>query len=481
MLTLTILLLVFLMLYVAFRFTSSNSDMFFYALSAVVSLVGINIHFGITLYLSRLVILLFFVGLFLRLSMREPRVKINQIVIPFGIICFVILLEHFISSMLSERLYEGLRQILIYASVMTLFILIITLSEKSETIIKGVKIYIAVGLTQGLYGIYQVIGGPFGWPTYQTLLAGIPTSSDKTIDGFLYSGPYGLFRATGFFPGDVSHFAAYMASVIVLVLALLMHNPRSMYLKLVFAISVAALLLSLSRSGVLSLILFGVPTLLFVVVKFKLIRSRFYSKFFRYSFGFIIILALFMPQFTNFDVSYFIDIINRRMSDLVNVGVDAQGSMGIHILTRLMALDAFVSSPLFGVGLGVNASPWFSEFYNAGWAGSHSHHFDILGQTGLLGALLEWLFMWMVGSYMWRGLKIKQAPHQERLLLAGLFSTFILIIFGNLLYHYFLNDFVWYLLGSGVALSRAIILDANKMTMAHNINTVPNDKSHAIT
>jgi O-antigen ligase len=172
-------------------------------------------------------------------------------------------------------------------------------------------------------------------------------------------------------------------------------------------------------------------------------------------------------ELISFDIVFLFDVIVRRMEDLFKAGLDPQGSMSIHIMTRLLALDAFALNPLFGVGLGVNASPWFSETYNAGWAGSHSHHLDILGQTGIVGALLEWLFMGTVVQYMWRGLKLKQAPRHERLVLAGIFSTIIFIILANILYHFFLNDFVWYLLATGTALSRAMLLNQNKRTVPY--------------
>ena len=454
------------MINTALKLKRSNSDILFYILSGVVSLVGLNVKFGATLYLSRLFMVLFLIGLLIKLLLRGPsyRLYINKSAAVFGVIFALILVQHFMSVIISERVYDGLRQLLIYSSVMTLFIIILGINLQTTTIIKGLKIFLAVGLFQACYGIYQVLGGPYGMPTYQSLIFW-PTAGDKTVDGLLFSGSFKLFRATGFFPGDVSHYAAYMATIVLLTATFIMTDSRSKYLKIGLFISVVALLLSLSRSGLLALIIFGLPTLFFMVVKLNVIPKKVYSRFFTYLSGLTIILIVFgsaMGESIGFDISYLFDVVIRRMDDLVNVGVDKEGSMGIHILTRLMALDAFASNPLFGVGLGVNASPWFSEAYNALWAGSHSHHLDILGQTGIVGATLEWFFMLMVGHYMWRGLKLKEAPADERIILAGLFSVFILMIFGNLLYHYFLNDFVWYFLATGTALSRAMLIKHNK-------------------
>ena len=73
-----------------------------------------------------------------------------------------------------------------------------------------------------------------------------------------------------------------------------------------------------------------------------------------------------------------------------------------------LGIDAFLSSPIIGVGLGVNASPWYSKKYQAGWAGSHSYHIDKLGQTGLVGIIIEWILMFMILKYMIKA--YKQAP-----------------------------------------------------------------------
>ena len=270
-----------------FKFTQSNSSIFFYILSGVVALVGINFHFGMTFYLSRLFIIVFLIGLLVRLSLKAS-IYINKVALVFGALFFLILFQHFISVIISERVYDGLRQIFIYLGVMSLFIIILSMNFQTTTIIKGLKIFLAIGLFQGVYGIYQVIGGPFGWPTYQSIMSFIPTANDKTVDGFLYSGAFGLFRAYGFFPGDVSHYAAYMATIVTLTISFIMSDPRSKYLKIVLFISVLALLLSLSRSGLLALILFGLPALFFLTVKLKVISNKSYLIFFLYLCGSIV-------------------------------------------------------------------------------------------------------------------------------------------------------------------------------------------------
>ena len=131
--------------------------------------------------------------------------------------------------------------------------------------------------------------------------------------------------------------------------------------------------------------------------------------------------------------------------------------MNEHIFTRELGIDAFLSSPIIGVGLGVNASPWYSEKYRADWAGSHSYHIDKLGQTGLVGIIIEWILMFMILKYMIKALKVNNENKISKFLLSGLFATYLTIILGNFLYYYYLNDFVWFIMGCSVALSRIII------------------------
>ena len=446
-------------------FVKSSPAFAVYVLAGVVSLVGLNVHVGITFYLSRTVIIFFLISLLVRAGVGK-QIRIPADVLPLYIKLFsFLLIVQFISALFSDHVFDGIRQIFIYISLMVLFSTVIIVGSKVIIITKAIKIYLVTGLVQGLYGIYQVIGGPLGWPSYQILMAGIPTANDRTVDGFYYSGAYQAFRAIGFFPADVSHYAGYMVGIVLLAIALLVHNRRSLFLYAVLVLGIMGLLFSLSRSGILALIIFGIPSLSFLLWRVVPVSQRSYWKLTK-SLTPVVIMGFVLATATIFALD--IDLTNvsvatfDRLSDLVEAGQNPNESMGEHIHTRLLGLDAWASSPILGVGPGVNSSPWFSEKYNAGWAGSHSHHINILGDSGLLGAGLEWLLMWMAVRYMWRGLFARRNNTPERNLLAGLMAAFITIIFGNLFYSYFLNDFVWFLMACGVALSRAMLVEAHK-------------------
>jgi len=449
----------------AVAFAAVRPAFILYALAAVVSLVGINIHLGVTLYLSRLVIIVFLASILIRTAMGERACLSRSIVPPFAMLFGLILANQLVSVLFSAHLLDGLRQVFIYLSLMVLFTTVVVVGTSVEAITRAVKIYLVVGLIQGLYGMYQLIGGRFGWPTYQSLMVGIPVANDKTLEsgGYVYSSALEAFRPNGFFPADVSHYAMFLASVLVLALALLIHNRRSLFLYVVLIVDTLSLLASLSRSGLLALILFGIPSLLFLVWRVRPTVGRLYSHILKPFLRVVMVGVVVVPLLLIYLETDVIDTFARiasRMSDLVDWGENPKESASLHILTRLLALDAFSSSPLIGVGLGVNASNWYSEYFQSAWGGAHSHHLDSLGQTGLIGAGLEWLFMGLVARYMWRGLFVRRGNSPERIMLAGLLAAFVLIVLGNLLYHFYLLDFVWFLMGCGVALSRAMILDA---------------------
>ena len=446
-------------------FVKSSPAFSVYALAGVVSLVGLNIHVGITFYLSRIVIIFFLIGLLVRAGMGKQIQIPADALSPYIKLFSLLLMVQFASAFFSDHELDGIRQIFIYISIMTLFFTVIIVGSKIEIITKAIQIYLVTGLVQGLYGMYQVIGGPLGWPSYQTLMNWTYGANDRTVDGFLYSGAYQTFRATGFFPGDVSHYAGYMVGINLLAIALLVHNRRSLFLYAVLVVGTMGLLFSLSRSGILSFIIFGIPSLSFLLWLVVPVAQRSYWKLTK-SLTPVAMMGLVLATATivalEIDLTKVSDAIHSRLSDLVDAGENQNESMAEHIYTRLLGLDAWISSPILGVGPGVNASPWFSEKYQAGWAGSHSHHINMLGDSGLLGAGLEWLLMWLVVRYMWRGLFVRRKNTPERNLLAGLLAAYITIILGNIFYSYYLNDFVWFLMACGVALSRAMLVEAHK-------------------
>jgi hypothetical protein len=434
-----------------------------YGFAAFVSIVGINVHFGVTLYLSRVFVLLFLASLLMKTALGA-RVEVSpRLLGPFVLIFALIVFFQLVAALTSPQVSDGVRQVFIYASAMLIFLAVIVVADTKEAVIRAVYIYLGAGIVQALYGMYQVVGAPLAWPTYQTLMAGIPTANDRTQDGFLYAGAYEAFRATGFFSADVSHYAGFLAGIIVLAVSLIVYNRRAIFPYIAAIFGTMGMIFSLSRSGMLACIVFGFPALFFLLSRIRPLGKIIYQSIVVpgvVGIVFAVTLGHFVLSSYGLELPNVSEIISTRFADLLAPGSNRSESMGEHLATRMAGLTAFASSPMLGVGLGVNAMQWFDTYAQRGWGGSHSHHLDVLGQTGLVGLTLQFLFMGIVGAYMWRGFFITRDRSRERYVLGGLLANYIAIFFGNFLYAYFMQDFVWFVMGAGVALSRLRILEA---------------------
>lgn len=465
---------------------------FLYALAITVSIVGIHLHVGVSLYLSRIVLMIFLACLVVKI-IKDSKIPYPPIFLQkFFLIFALILIFQLYSTMISARIPEGLRQIGIYVALMCLFVVVVATSRSIEAILTAIKLYLFVGITQGLYGMYQIIGGRHSWPTYQTLLswANIQTTNDHTDGGYIYSRMYDAYRAIGFYPADVSHYAGYMVGVIILAIAYHSFNMRAFFPKVAVIVGVSGLTLSLSRSGMIALVFVGLPIYFYLLWR---IQAKTFPKVTLSTITLIVLGVILAystttlstvnlnnvsklltqstpnttastqstPNTTAAEASLITKVLKNRFSNLLQPSSSSE-SLNEHIETRMAGLKAFISNPLLGVGLGVNAKPWFPEKSERGWAGSHSHHLDILGQTGLIGALLQFIFMYMVGASMWKGIFATKTNSPAKYLLAGIFSSYLAILIGNFMYHYFTLDIVWFLMGCGVGLSRLLITSTDK-------------------
>ena len=105
-----------------------------YFLGFLVSIIGINIHIGVTFYLSRIVIIFYLISSLL----REITINIRSKWVWFPLIILFIKL---ISVVLSDRIEAGLRIIFIYISLLAIFWIIINVAKTSGIVKKGLKFY----------------------------------------------------------------------------------------------------------------------------------------------------------------------------------------------------------------------------------------------------------------------------------------------------------------------------------------------------
>ncbi len=429
-----------------------------YALALAVSFIAVNIHVGFTIYASRVFLLMLIVVIVLR-SLIYGKSGIYLNINPVFVILFILIL--FVQSLslpLAENPVEHARIMFIYVSMMAIFIAVLILGSSIKALKKAVRFFLGFGIVQGAVGVYQVVGAIQGWPMYQKLIYGnqadtIKTGNPRHLMGVFYSGFDAMPRAFGFL-SDVNQYGGYLVVVILLALAFLVFNRRDILAYLALFFGGAGLVLSLSRSAWLTLIVFGLPALIFLMKRAGFFSHRLRGLMIRI--GFVVMLILAAGFFANqkglFNIQ---EVISKRIVSFVSNESSAEG----HILTRLAALDAWKTSPLIGIGFDYIYSGWYSARYDHLWFGAHSHYFNVLAGCGIFGLGLEMFFMAVVFLYMWRGLNRSRSDSQERMLMVGLLAVFISILFGNLFYHYYMNDFVWFIMGCGVALSRRIVCE----------------------
>jgi len=432
-----------------------------YLLGFVVSFVGFNVHLAATIYLSRVILAV------VVLLLIAGRIRTDCLLSQHGkylAFAFAILLSQLISSAIADDTFASWRITGVYMFDLCVFLAVLCLGRAAQNVVTAIKIYGITVLLQALLGIYQVVGGARDWLSWQSLFPQMQTVNDRTTGGFLYSGEYALFRATGLFTADVSHYAGFLASGLVLIIVLKLKRKTvrgSIASGAVAIVVLLALMLSLSRSGILTGLGVAVPLLAWALRRFGFGARRALKPI---GIGFVLAGIGFIASGgktadNGIDIGSLWATTITRFADLINAGNDPGESMSEHIRTRQLGLDAFVSSPLFGRGMGVNETPWYSERYDAYWAGSHSHHIDILGQSGLIGAGIQWLFMWCAIREMYVCVRSRRGTEEERLVMIGLMVSALSIVIGNLFYAYFISDFVWFLFGCGVAMSNGLMRD----------------------
>jgi len=306
--------------------------------------------------------------------------------------------------------------------------------------------------------MYQTIGAVARWPTYQALIYGryistIKTGNPRNLMGTFWSAYDNMARAFGFL-SDVNHYGGYLVGIIVLALAFIVYNRRDVLAHAALFAGGTGLMFSLSRSAWVTLAMFGIPIII-VLMRRGGFTSAFRRPFIVIGLAAVLFLAagVVVQRAGLFDIKA---VVSKRIFSFLSNRSSAED----HIKTRLMALEAWQSSPLIGIGMDYPVNPWYSPKYNDLWGGAHSHHLNVLAGNGILGLALEWSFMAVVFLYMWRGLIRSRPQSLEGAAMAGLLTAYAAILLGNFLYHYYLNDFVWFIMGCGVALGRGIIREA---------------------
>jgi len=441
-------------------------------MAAVSSLTAFSVHVGFTIYLSRVVTVLFLASLLLSAANRDGRLRIGKVhrglIALFGLLLFV----QSGSLLIAPNKTAALSKILIYVFLMTEFSVIQLASTNARILIRGLWLYISMGVFQAIFGIYQVVGFFKGWPMLLSLMDFLPAGNPNHRLGAIVD-EAGFPRAFGTVT-EPNNYAGFMVIVLICAVVLLLNwkrvtGNRRLFLLIVFGSSLSGIVLSGSRSGLIT-VTAAVPLVAIFSHGGRIFRGAHPFKMVPAALvvSGLLIGILFMAgrivTGQGMERTVLAALANRvsllwrsegplaDYSDIEGHVSDIEG----HVRSRMLGLEAFSRNPILGVGVGN-----FGEYYSAELQeqnlGSHSHHIDVLAETGLMGALIEWSIMGVTLVTMLRGVRAAYPGSSIQIWLLGMASAYAGIIFGNLLYHYYLNDFVWYIMATGVSLAQQAI------------------------
>lgn len=435
-----------------------------YSLAIVCSLVAFNVHVGFTIYPARLVTMLFLASCLAMAAVRGGRLRAGPWDRRFLMLFAALLIIQMVSLLGASDVLAGLRKMTIYVFLMMLFLAVQLAASNSRGIMDSLWLFMAMGTFQGLFGLYQVLGYSLRWPMLLAWLSFIPAGNPKHRLAAIV-GEDGVPRAFGTIT-EPNNYAGFMLLVLILALAWLLEWKRlrpqwRWLLMLSLLFTGIGMVLANSRSGVATLL--GGCAILGAIAYWKrLVRGAHLLRA-------VLVVLLLIPTATVAVAS--IGVFQTRAGTSANVIQSfayrasllvtpddpySQQSVAGHLRSRLLALEMLSRSPALGVGVG-NFGGYYSSDLRTGNTGSHSHHLDALAETGIIGAVAEWLVMGLVAATMVRGLRAAPRHSPESTWLVGLLSGFLAVVAGNLLYHYYLNEFVWFLMAAGVALSQRLL------------------------
>lgn len=319
--------------------------------------------------------------------------------------------------------------------VMALIVMVVSNRERLNT---AIKVFIWSSILPLTIAFYQLYSWLAGKPVRLPLIVYLPLLHENSILHIPIGWEYRLEipRLTGTF-AEPNIFAMYLVGVLLFLICLIMSNIRKnrkigLYLIILGVANFSVLLMTFSRSGWFSLLIGLIPILLYNV------DLAFKPKVFLMLFTLLLItisLAFILAPDTVFSENVLLQRLEFRDMSLEG-----------HIKTRLEGLQIFAKSPIIGAGL---QSYGILTGQPEGVSSTHSPYFTYLAEGGLLGILFLLVWIGSIGKGIWTtfvkyGYKNKSRDFYY--ILAAL-SSFIALLFNNILYHTLFADNSWVLLG----------------------------------
>ncbi len=259
------------------------------------------------------------------------------------------------------------------------------------------------------------------------------------------------FRANGLF-NDPNIFGGFLAAMIPILAALALgpwasaSRARFVSVWSTLALGVIALILSLSRSGVLAAVV-GMGVLL--LLRPSWLRSpRLWT-----GLGALVVAGVSVAAVAG--VKVFL-IVARLMGSFSSHDVSAR----THESAFVFALELFARFPITGVGLR-NFGAHYGRELEPGATSMMAHNAFVgwLAESGVVGGVAMAALLIVIVTQVrraWRSSALESRDPEMHALLAGMLAAFAAMAVSNVFYDFWLRSFVWVVFGFAVALARLV-------------------------
>jgi len=416
-----------------------------YLLALSVPLVEISVHIGVSLYLSRLALLITLGSILLRGStigtFRLPRTALH-----FLLLMLIAVLSA--SLLVAEDQSFGARILFIYLELVLTFYTLVLVLKRPRQVEIVVTIMIITGTLLALYGGFQVGGHLLGIDTRIPFLENLPAVHWKHRLPVGLGRDFGFPRARGTL-GESNIFAGYLLSLLPLsgcMAFLTKERARSRVYRLLplfFLLLAGAFVLTFSRSGLVGLI----GSILAILAVYPRVLSE--RKVWFVCIALIVGLVLANIAMSAIFSRPLIDLVVDRLSRILN---PQDVNIAAHRMTLEIALEAFSRRPLLGFGLG-NLGNFYSPTFQVSVPGAHSDFLQFLAETGIIGFSTQVAVMAAALLYLWSALRKVEPGTRWHATLLGFFSGYMGMLFGNIFYSYYASEFLWFFMAVGVAVA----------------------------
>ena len=384
-----------------------------------------GIPFGISIFR----VLLFLIGIIYLTRLIFQRSKIYKN--PCYIFLFLYILGLLISLLradFSDRTLTIIRISIAGVGIMFLFSNILTTWSRIN---KAIYSLIATSVFYIFFTVHTYFQGFFGSFMQEFSVSDILPfdiqHSPYLARGSVFVSEVGRFERLSLPTGSPPRLSIFLSINAILILALFLYyflkndenrNIKLATLGMLLAVASAMVFLTLARTGALSYLM-GIIFLVYFLRKKLNIRKVFILLSFLLIVSLIFIIAIDQVQ-----------VIIYRLTSSV--------TLLEHWVTRMDAISLWTQNIfnfLFGIGL--------SDYELFFGAHSHSAYTTVLAERGFVGFVLFWSIFFYIFIYFYRLSQAKHPNEYIHVLIVGVTSGILIILFGSLLYEFMHEFTIW--------------------------------------